>query len=403
MIFYMKQDLIKDCEISLNEDKQLQISFTKNRIGKYYCSFDDGQNWQKAENSICTNNLSDQSYNITLKNGLKTQIVGNNDNIGTYDLIVDEEKIYLSSEDYYQLNIRLEKTGYFFDELILDYDHNIIEIDDNYIIHPKSAGSTVINISFKDINKEIEVVCTDLIKAIPEQFDFERPCLDGSSISKEENILLDEILESRINEAGYHTRAGALAAARFLCLEFAYRLNYFFENGRVNWGVDGQGRYYHKGLYLNEYKIEDLYYDSSNSGPWGYKLYSHSAEEIERNGLDCSGFVTWVLFNAGYHCGDISAYELCETGDNRWDIVSLIDSNQIKAGDLVHNNELNSHIGIIIGIDEDYYYVAQSIWYGDSGVIITPYTKNEFISHWRSVVLMDEYYESDGNYTAMWK
>ena len=71
--------------------------------------------------------------------------------------------------------------------------------------------------------------------------------------TKEQNDLLDEILKDRINDAGYKTRAGAVEAARFLSLEFPYRIRYFSENGRGNTNkVEGEGRYYQVGLYLDE-------------------------------------------------------------------------------------------------------------------------------------------------------
>ena len=80
---------------------------------------------------------------------------------------------------------------------------------------------------------------------------------------------MDAILEDRVNDAGYQTRAGVVAAARFLGLEFPYRINYFTENGRMDscYGgkIDGEGRYYHKGLYLDESRFSQI--EKSWAGP----------------------------------------------------------------------------------------------------------------------------------------
>ena len=42
---------------------------------------------------------------------------------------------------------------------------------------------------------------------------------------------VDDILEYKINKAGYLTRAGVVEAMRFITLDFPYRVNYFYENG----------------------------------------------------------------------------------------------------------------------------------------------------------------------------
>lgn len=54
------------------------------------------------------------------------------------------------------------------------------------------------------------------------------------------------------------SRAGVAEAARFLTLEFPYRIGYFNENGRLANPpkVDCEERYYHKGLYLHSSRFE---------------------------------------------------------------------------------------------------------------------------------------------------
>lgn len=62
---------------------------------------------------------------------------------------------------------------------------------------------------------ETEIVVSDTIVAMPHEFDYDKDYLPCNKYSLEESKLLDDILEYRIESAGYQTRAGAVAAARF--------------------------------------------------------------------------------------------------------------------------------------------------------------------------------------------
>ena len=55
-----------------------------------------------------------------------------------------------------------------------------------------------------------------------------------------------------------------------------------------------------------------------------------------------------------------------------------------------------------IGIDEEKIYIGEAYWVNDLQVRI--YEKEEFLekSEWEYVILMDEYYKEEGNYTPMW-
>lgn len=185
---------------------------------------------------------------------------------------------------------------------------NIITID-NDIITAKEVGSAVITYGDSNLNVVVTNLITNPIISSKEIL----PC---NKYTEEEGILIDNILEYKINEAGYKTRAGVVAAARFLTLQFPYKIPYFYENGRVNnTGVnfaDGEGRYYHQGLYLTNSKKNSII--ASVSGPciWGCPLYNWE-DDLEYgyvwgvkkpNGLDCSGFVSWILYNGGFDPGD---------------------------------------------------------------------------------------------------
>ena len=53
-------------------------------------------------------------------------------------------------------------------------------------------------------------------------------------------------------------------------------------------------------------------------------------------------------------------------------------------------------------LDNDYFYVAQALWYDEVGVIITKYKKDLLYKSFPHVVLMDKYYINDGKLTNMW-
>lgn len=228
------------------------------------------------------------------------------------------------------------------------------------------------------------------------------PC---EAYTAQENEYLDSVLEYEVRQAGYQTRAGVIAAARFLLLRFPYKLNYFFENGRMSngYGIDGEGRYYHKGLYLSEYKTEEI--ERSRTGPqiWGCSLYEYGRGRYSKNGMDCSGFVSWVLYNAGFDCGDLGSgpragmHDLSDLGEKVY--LYHLDIDRVKPGDFVG---LLGHIGIVIGMDGENIYIGESYWTGD--LHASSFTYEEFLkrSKWSFVVLMDDYYRDQGNLEEMW-
>lgn len=289
-------------------------------------------------------------------------------------------------------------------------DSDIITVNGD-VVTARNIGTATI---YKN-DLKLNVVVTDLITSptLPSKNKELVPC---NRYTEEEGILLDNILSYKINSALSGTRAGVVAAARFLMLEFPYKIPYFYENGRVNnTGVnfaDGEGRYYHKGLYLTSSKKKDII--ASVSGPiiWGCPLcnweddpdYGYIWGKKMPNGLDCSGFVSWVLLNGGFDPGDLGAGdsisndELTDLGDFKPLTNSLINSGSIKAGDLVN---YWGHIAMIIGIDDENYYVAESLQ-DFGGVTVNTYKKEKLNKTFSYVALMDSYYKEDGNYTRMW-
>ena len=219
----------------------------------------------------------------------------------------------------------------------------------------------------------------------------------------------DKIFKERIKDAGYKTRAGVVEAARFYALEFPYQLQYFNENGRLTGnGVDGEGRYYHKGFYLDKSRFSNI--SKSANGPqiWGCTMYSWPIHKYIPNGLDCSGFVSWILYNGGFDPGDIGAgvtggkKDYTDVGKRTVLTKKVEKSGKIKVGDLLSSGGPGGgHVAIVVGIDKKKYYTAESLWnYPNVG--IREYTKEKFVRHFYYIMFMDEVYKKDGNITNMW-
>ena len=334
---------------------------------------------------------------------------------------VDDYVLDFNVKDKYYLPVDYEMTLAEDKIVVVEPVINWISLSESVqIVNGKLKTSKVGNAIVRgfvndNVVKEVEIVVTDTIVAMPYTFNDKKDYLLCNEYTLEESQLLDEILEYRISEAGYQTRAGAVAAARFLTLEFPYRIAYYWETGRLNNTgkkyVDGEGRYYHKGLYLHESKKESIVASALGPQIWGCKMrcyeddppYFYPGRKYP-NGLDCSGFVSWVLYNAGFDVGDRGAgesptpYQLTDVGNFRTLTSSLIKSGKIKPGDLFN---YWGHISILVGEDDNNYYIAESLnTFG--GVVIKTYSKKRVMNTFKYVVLMDELYKEDGNLTDLW-
>lgn len=301
--------------------------------------------------------------------------------------VVSHNKIYLAVGEKYTL----DDVGY------ISANNTIASVEDDKVIGVKKGNITL----SKDCNTyEIEV--TDMISApyISEEKE-QLPC---HRYSEEENEYLDEVLKSKINNAGYKTRAGAVEAGRFLLLQFPYHMSYFSENGRLPY-CDGEGRYYHEGLYLNPYKVEKENITLIVNGPveWGCPMYSNPAKCNQLNSLDCSGFVTWCLVNGGFDPGDLGAgiseaYDYSDIGPRHEITMESLD--EVKVGDLFGEE---GHIAILLGIKDGKYYIGESNLGIDIRIRIS--TKQELIdSAFYAWIDMEEFYNhQDGNLTNYWE
>lgn len=199
--------------------------------------------------------------------------------------------------------------------------------------------------------------------------------LSGKSLSDalvEHNTTIEDFnnnIKSKIESAGLKTREGVVAAALSitsdLCEEYKIRLPY-------EWG-GGHGS-----------KI------SLASGQWGSKLASPiyaNDRSYNYSGLDCSGFVSWAIYNAGYDF----PVEGSDSFPNYGITHPMTSSFIAKPGDLVFHP---GHIMIIVGVDEGakQYKVAEAAG-ADEGMRVRTMS---FDSDSNQIIDMTDYYSRGG-------
>jgi len=388
------------------------------------CSY-DGNEWVNTdEMHACVFPYVEKMEELQIKN--KYGYIASKENNLEFSIIKGVEitsgDVYLAVGGEERLTYLMDYRGSIDEKVVLSSgNEDIATIDEDNVIHGINVGETTILARFGDKTDSIHVLVTDLITLMPREFNRNKPYLYCNAYTEEENDLLDEILFSRIEKAGYQTRAAVVAAARFLALEFPYKINYFIENGRVNSYVnsfcDGEGRYYHKGLYLDESRRSNIDLSMTLGGPieWGCPLYEYSKNRYSSNGLDCSGFVSWALLQGGFDPGDLGAGiakdwpDLTDLGEKLL-LSEELKADRLRVGDLLSGpfgaGPLEGgHIAIVAGIDKDgYIYIAEELGYANAwGYYIKKYDKSSLLQSFYYRVDMDEYYAGqDGNLTDFW-
>ena len=381
------------------------------------------EDWQKATNGYCSFTVENGDYDVYVRDKY-----GNISDINKQKIDINKVLNITTNKDIFYLYVGQSDEITYEVEAIGDKDpdivfvsenENIVRVDSNGLMTAIGYGTTNIRVGVKNgIYHSVKVyVPSFLVK--PHTGD--KNLITCNQFSKEEAILIDSVLFDRVEEAGYGTRAGVIAAARFLTVEFNYRVPYFFENGRLeNFApyehVDGEGRYYHRGLYLDSSKFKDI--AAALNGPiiWGCNLMNYTNwsngtivyKEGQKypNGLDCSGFVTWSLLNGGFDVGDIGAgldashHDLSDIGERVNITDELMASGRVKVGDLIGNN---GHAAILAGMDGDNYYIAEALP-NIGGVKITTVPRSKLVhnSIYTYIILMDSVYKKDGIYNDMW-
>lgn len=295
-----------------------------------------------------------------------------------------------------------------------------VSVKDGVISALKAGKATITATTASGLSDSLEITVTDLLRA--PKITATKPLLPAGQYTEEEGALIDAVLESRVNTAGYGTRAGAVAAARFIPLEFNYKIPYFYENGRLDPQperpyCDGEGRFYHKGLYLTHSKFELLDKKGILYGPatWGEPLtnwedaFGLIPGAKYANGMTCSGFVSWCLYNGGVPLGDVGAgdtpdydYEYSDFGKRVWLDEDVMRSGILQVGDLIG---CDGHIAIIAGFDENNIYIAEALGKGIVMEVRERYREVWECGDYTYAMLMGDIYaehNGDGDVTEMW-
>ena len=370
--------------------------------------------WTKVDSDVCKLKFNENDKYIFLidnKNNIKKYYIADYINkIIKFD--VDVEDTLILKNDKVKIQTKLVCIGN--PDKAINYtssNEKIVKIQNQNVVGIKDGTANVEISDNYGHKKTIKFTVTSLVSK--PKINNNKKFLSANSYTEKEAKTLDEILFYRVEKAGLKTRAGVVAAARFLVLEFKHKVPYFLENGRLfdngySDYIDGEGRYYHRGLYLSKDKYKTIKRSTTTPKYWGQYLIEYSEDRrIMKNGLDCSGFVVWAIVNGGFDPGDRGAgptpgdediIDLGKAHKITWDYLK---SGKVKAGDLIG---LGGHIGIIIGVEKDHITVADTLYY-ELGLIATRFTFKDLInkSGFTHIYDMSGYYKKDGNYSAMWE
>ena len=414
--------LVKNISLDQNNNIKIKVGIDEKRLRNdiYYLYKNDDvlptandENWKKLDNGEFSIKLDKNTYYAFLKNeDNEIYKVSNVNTIGkVISINISKEKVYLAVGGKYTVTASYDYIGNINDSIAWYSDNEkIATVDQNGKIKGIKKGQTKVHAKIGDKDISTDVIVTNLITVRPKKYNSKKSYLPCNKYSEADNDLLDEILKDRVNDVGYKTRAATVEAARFLALEFPYKIRYFSENGRGSTnGVDGEGRYYHVGLYLHNSRFKNIKKKLAGPATWGCSLYSRPSHGYRSNGFDCSGFVSWVMLNGGFDVGDIGAglaphKDLTDFGKRIRFNADVVKSGKVKVGDLLSSGGVGGgHIAIIVGEDDKYYYVAESLWTPPNvAVVIIPYSKKNLFNRYYYVMLMDSYYKEDGKLTKMW-
>ena len=193
--------------------------------------------------------------------------------------------------------------------------------------------------------------------------------LEDNGTSLEE---FNELIADNVDDAGWGTRAGVVAAAVTLIGELG-----------DNYGV--KVPYYWGGGHCDGVVVGAL-------GYWGSTQCHTYANNQHYNycGFDCSGFVPWAIKNGGFKKGVDLAGNFQNMPNARK--VQLNNEPQLQPGDLL---ESSGHIVLVVGVDEaSKQYICAEAMGNAYGVLFTRRSFNEN-GYWG--VDLEDYY-NDPNY-----
>ena len=423
---YNKEPIIKKYDYSneYNEDKSLNVTLSLESYNNnpMYCKFvlkDKESKWIKTNHKKCTYGIKTGNYIIKIKYNKKEIVEYKKDfNIDkVISIKINDKRKYMAVGSSYNIGAVVDYVGNVDTSITYSSSNpDIVSINENGDIHALQDGTVTITAKTSNsLEDKFEITATSLIR--PRALSNYKSVVGCNVYSKEQVDMLDDILASEVERAGSGTRAGVVAAATFLPLEFPYKIPYFYENGRLSDNgnhkfVDGEGRWYHKGLYLGVDKQNKVTLNMNGPSSWGCNLLNWEDDgtrkpgEYYPNGLDCSGYVAWVLYNGGLDPGDVGAGitpgldDMTDKGELKYINYDLMHSGTVKPGDLIG---WDGHIAVIAWITDTSIYVTESLLPGvvmDEYDISSPYSG--FYSRYDYIIDMSNHYSGEGNYPVMW-
>ncbi len=189
-----------------------------------------------------------------------------------------------------------------------------------------------------------------------------------------------------IRTNGSRTRATATALGRYLSTEIGVKIPYFWAGGHWHYSWDGH---------------DDTEQFKGVSPMWGCVIKNmrpYMGNDMLPAGIDCTGFVAWILFNAGFKKSEIGSFSgstwLTRLGGKKLGVVDFKGSTgMIKAGDVVWRT---GHMGFIIDVDGETVTIAHekgTAW----GLVVEKYSSRTGrqiggSSTFMKVMQMDNYY-----------
>lgn len=325
------------------------------------------------------------------------------------------DTFYLAIGESEKLNYDIESSKDDYKLTWSSENEDIVSIIDGKIVGV-NLGTSVVTLKSESGKKaEVSVTVTDLIRK-PE-LDDKKKFLPCHAYTEEEAHIIDEALRTRVLNKGEGTRAALIETIRFMTLSFKYKVSYFYENGRMHESgvrkADGEGRYYHKGLYLSEDKFKDIKVSYKGPAIWGCPLTNLQDHNRYKpgakmpNGLDCSGFVTWSLYNSGLDVGDIGAgindrhKDMSDVGEMHSLTYEYANSGDYKVGDVIARW---GHTALIAGKDSEYLYIAESLLKGVRIEKVSYKNPNSSLyKYYAYINKMDKEYSKNDDYTDMWE
>lgn len=325
------------------------------------------------------------------------------------------DTFYLAIGESEKLNYDIESSKDDYKLTWSSENEDIVSISDGKIVGV-NLGTSVVTLKSESGKKaEVSVTVTDLIRK-PE-LDDKKKFLPCHAYTEEESHIIDEALRTRVLNKGEGTRAALIETIRFMTLSFKYKVSYFYENGRMHESgvrkADGEGRYYHKGLYLSEDKFKDIKVSHKGPAIWGCPLTNLQDHNRYKpgakmpNGLDCSGFVTWSLYNSGLDVGDIGAgindrhKDMSDVGEMHSLTYEYANSGDYKVGDVIARW---GHTALIAGKDSEYLYIAESLLKGVRIEKVSYKNPNSSLyKYYAYINKMDKEYSKNDDYTDMWE